>query len=164
VERRIVTRQFSLRSSFKLLLPMLLTILPSAGPIVFRHSARVYTPLLMTAAASASRRRMATTSGGAPVNPDQLSSKGTKEPLHQGVEGLHISTYTAFWFVMSDIERVLNNDAEDVLPPPSTTPEIKGDWVLFHPVYSPEELKAVEVSRVSHGGSLAGPINCTGLD
>jgi hypothetical protein len=31
---------------------------------------------------------------------------------------------------------------------PSTTPtqQINGDWVLFHPVYTPEELKAVEVS------------------
>lgn len=28
----------------------------------------------------------------------------------------------------------------------STVPEMKGDWVLFHPVYSPEELRSVEVS------------------
>ena len=73
---------------------MLLTTLPSAGHIgsvAFRHSARVYTPLLMTATANVARRRMATASG-APVNPDKLSSKGTKEPLHQGVEGPHIST------------------------------------------------------------------------
>lgn len=32
--------------------------------------------------------------------------------------------------------------------------EIKGDWVLFHPVYTPDELRAVEVSptsmRISH--------------
>jgi hypothetical protein len=79
---------------------MLLTTLPSAGPIgsaAFRHSARIYTPLLTTAAVNIARRRMATASG-APVHPDKLSSKGTKEPLHQGVEGLHISTYTAFCF------------------------------------------------------------------
>ena len=82
---------------------MLLATLPSAvhiGSVAFRHSARVYTPLLMTAAASVTvtRRRMATASG-APVNPDKLSSKGTKEPLHQGVEGPHISTHAAFRFV-----------------------------------------------------------------
>lgn len=57
------------------------------------------------------------------------------------------------------MERVLNNDAGDLLPPPSSsTQQINGDWVLFHPVYSPEELKAVEVS---HGGPIAerfGPI------
>ena len=48
------------------------------------------------------------------------------------------------------MERVLNNGGVgDLLPPPSTTQHINGDWVLFHPVYSPEELKAVEVS---HGG------------
>jgi hypothetical protein len=76
---------------------MLLSTLSSAGPIgsvAFRHSARVYTPLLVTAAANVARRRMATQApSGAPVNPDKLSSKGTKEPLHQGVEGPHISTY-----------------------------------------------------------------------
>src|SRR6266576_4822352 len=119
---------------------MLLTTLSSAGPIAFRHSARVYTPVLMTVAANVARRRIATASG-APINPDKLSSKGNKEPLHQGVEGLHISTFTAFCFFF----RVLNNGgAGDVLPPPSTTQQIKGDWVLFHPVYSPEELKAVD--------------------
>ena len=69
---------------------MLLTTLPSAVPIgsvTFRHSARVYAPLLLTAVA---RRRM-TTASGAPVDSDKLASKGTKEPLHQGVEGPHIS-------------------------------------------------------------------------
>jgi len=108
---------------------MLLTTLPSAGAfgsVAFRHSARAYTPLLMTAAARVARRRMATAAAsGGPINPDKLSSKGTEEPLHQGVEGPHI---------------------RDVLPPPSSsTQQINGDWVLFHPVYSPEELKAVEV-------------------
>jgi len=86
---------------------MLLTTLSSAvpmGSVAFRHSARVYTPLLMTAAARVARSRMATqAAAGAPVNvnpPDSLtlssSSNGTKEPPHQGAEGLHISTYTAF--------------------------------------------------------------------
>ena len=34
--------------------------------------------------------------------------------------------------------------------PPLKTPEsqkITGDWVLFHPVYTPSELKAVDVSE-----------------
>jgi len=31
----------------------------------------------------------------------------------------------------------------------STVPTmVRGDWVLFHPVYTPEELKAVEVSAL----------------
>lgn len=31
----------------------------------------------------------------------------------------------------------------------STVPEmVRGDWVLFHPVYSPDELKAVEVGSL----------------
>ena len=31
----------------------------------------------------------------------------------------------------------------------SEVEEIKGDWVLFHPVYTPDELKAVEVSLLT---------------
>ena len=31
--------------------------------------------------------------------------------------------------------------AVSTVPPP-----VRGDWVLFHPVYTPDELKAVEVS------------------
>ncbi|KAH9980188.1 alternative oxidase [Lactifluus volemus] len=35
---------------------------------------------------------------------------------------------------------------EDLLPPPTApTQQIQGDWVLFHPVYTSAELKAVEV-------------------
>ena len=51
-----------------------------------------------------------------------------------------------------------DNDAGDLLPSPSpsATPEIKGDWVLFHPVYSPEELTAVEVSSFGEVRSLVG--------
>jgi hypothetical protein len=37
---------------------------------------------------------------------------------------------------------------EDLLPPPTApTQQIQGDWVLFHPVYTSTELKAVEVSE-----------------
>ena len=64
---------------------MLLTTLPSAvsiGSLAFRRSSRVYATLSVAMA----RRRMAT---GAPVvNP---SLKETKEPIHKGVEGPHIS-------------------------------------------------------------------------
>lgn len=126
---------------------MLLARLPSAGHIASvasRHSTRVYAPLLMTAAANVVRRRI-TTAGGAPVNTDKLNSKGTKEPLHQGVEGPHISRHTAFCYV-ARAETTVTVPVGDLLPPPSTTQQINGDWVLFHPVYSPEELKAVEVS------------------
>lgn len=62
-------------------------MLPSAvprGAVAFRLSSRVFMPPLLAVA----RRRLAT---GAPV--DNLSSKETKEPLHQGVEGPHISPY-----------------------------------------------------------------------
>lgn len=35
--------------------------------------------------------------------------------------------------------------AHQLLP---ASPILRGDWVLFHPVYTQEELKAVEVNRV----------------
>jgi hypothetical protein len=41
------------------------------------------------------------------------------------------------------------------LPPASSI--LKGDWVLFHPVYTPEELKAVEVSGAPTTISLSRP-------
>lgn len=67
---------------------MLPMMLPSAavptGLVAIRHSSRLFTPLLMSAA----RCQMTT---GARIN--NLTSKGTKEPLHKGVEGPHISTY-----------------------------------------------------------------------
>ena len=73
---------------------MSLSMLPSAtGAVGFRHSFRVFSPLLMSGA----RRRMAT---GAPIN--NLSSKGTKEPLHKGVEGPHISAYFLLVEVMGE--------------------------------------------------------------
>lgn len=40
-----------------------------------------------------------------------------------------------------------DDDAGDLLPSPTATKQINGDWVLFHPVYTPDELKAVEVSN-----------------
>ena len=39
------------------------------------------------------------------------------------------------------------------LLPPSPASSFKGDWVLFHPVYTPEELKAAEVS------GMLGPVS-----
>jgi hypothetical protein len=33
--------------------------------------------------------------------------------------------------------------------PVSTTDSVRGDWVLFHPVYTPEELKSVQASQYS---------------
>ena len=71
-------------------------MLPSAvptGAVGFRHSFRVFSPLLMSTA----RRRMAT---GAPIN--NLSSKGTTERLHKGVEGPLNSAYFLLVKVMGE--------------------------------------------------------------
>lgn len=56
-----------------------------------------------------------------------LRSKATNEEAVKGTEGLH------------------REDSTVIHASVSITP-VKGDWVLFHPVYTPEELKSVEVN------------------
>jgi hypothetical protein len=34
---------------------------------------------------------------------------------------------------------------------------VKGDWVLFHPVYTPKELTSVEVSALTSSSVICGP-------
>ncbi|TFY78481.1 hypothetical protein EWM64_g5530 [Hericium alpestre] len=58
---------------------------------------------------------------------DKLKSAKSDQQVFPGAEGLHIR----------DLQRV----EKDISP----DPEVRGDWVLFHPVYTPEELKAVDV-------------------
>ena len=94
-------------------------------------------PLLL----SATRRGFA--SSVARLN--ELSTPSTSEPVAPGTEGRHISTYALLVLGIEsknapeNVPATVKNDAHD---------EFKGDWVLFHPVYSPEELHAVTVSRI----------------
>ncbi|KZV71752.1 alternative oxidase [Peniophora sp. CONT] len=85
------------------------------------HSARVAAPLLV----STTRRSFA--SSASRLN--TLSAPSTSEAATPGTEGPHIKTIPA---------AIAKADAHD---------EFKGDWVLFHPVYSPEELHAVTVLK-----------------
>ncbi|KAH9065326.1 AOX, alternative oxidase mitochondrial precursor [Lactarius vividus] len=98
----------------------MLPLSPLTGTI--RRSPRVFMPLLLSAA----RRRVATTA--VPITAAKLTSdaKETKDTPHVGTEGLH---------------------SKDMLPPLEAPEQqhITGDWVLFHPVYTPGELKAVDV-------------------
>ncbi|KAH9002675.1 AOX, alternative oxidase mitochondrial precursor [Lactarius hatsudake] len=98
----------------------MLPLSPLTGTI--RRSPRMFVPLLV----SAGRRRVATTA--VPITAAKLTSnaKETKDTPHVGTEGLHI---------------------KDMLPPleAAENKHITGDWVLFHPVYTPGELKAVDV-------------------
>jgi len=102
----------------------MLPLSPLTGIVAIRRSPQVFMPLLVSAA----RRRVAT--GAAPITSAKLSSnaKETRDAPRAGTEGLHI---------------------KDMLPPLEApqTKHITGDWVLFHPVYTPSELKAVEVGR-----------------
>ena len=58
----------------------------------------------------------------------ELQSKATDEVAITGTEGLHRADSAVV-----PVQHVANGP-------------VRGDWVLFHPVYSPEELKAVQVS------------------
>ena len=60
-----------------------------------------------------------------------LKLKSTDEDVSKGTEGLH----------MSDTALVRGHDT-----PHQSDVTITGDWVLFHPVYTPEEMKAVKVN------------------
>jgi len=63
-----------------------------------------------------------------------LSRSGSDKEV-KGSEGLH----------RHDKAAVSNRGALQTPDSVSTIPEVKGDWVLFHPVYSTNELKAVTV-------------------
>ncbi|KZT40661.1 AOX, alternative oxidase mitochondrial precursor [Sistotremastrum suecicum HHB10207 ss-3] len=68
--------------------------------------------------------------------PNNLKAATPITTAVKGVEGLHKND-TRSIPPKSDI--LTKHDAV------STVPDVRGDWVLFHPVYSPEELKAIEV-------------------
>ncbi|KAH9922798.1 alternative oxidase [Epithele typhae] len=82
--------------------------------------------LLSPGLTTASRRALSSSSSHGNV----LTGKKTdeKSPLGPGSEGLH-----------------LKDMPQQAPPTPAAAKEIRGDWVLFHPVYTPEELRSVEV-------------------
>lgn len=61
----------------------------------------------------------------------QIESKGINEAAVKGVEGRHYADAPAH---------------NPVTPSFNAESPVTGDWVLFHPVYSPQELKSVTVS------------------
>ena len=75
--------------------------------------------------ALSARRTLATTTQGR----SQIESKRIDEVSSKGTEGPHYADTIRQPAVSSQ------NDAE-----------VTGDWVLFHPVYSSNELKAIEVN------------------
>ncbi|GJE98288.1 alternative oxidase [Phanerochaete sordida] len=72
-----------------------------------------------------------------------LSAKPTDEKAVQGTEGLHRRDLAPQH--PAAVEEALTHP--DAVSPDAVkqAPLIRGDWVLFHPVYSDEELKAVKV-------------------
>ncbi|KAF8133642.1 alternative oxidase [Boletus edulis] len=65
---------------------------------------------------------------------DSLAKKGPNEQADIGTEGFHTKDKKALSSVFTQADAV------------TTVPqEVRGDWVLFHPVYSEEEMKSVEI-------------------
>ncbi|KAA1476612.1 AOX, alternative oxidase mitochondrial precursor [Dentipellis sp. KUC8613] len=62
-----------------------------------------------------------------PPRQDRLTTKKSDEQAFPGTEGAHIKDQPRFTEIAD------------------SKSEVTGDWVLFHPVYSPEELRSVEV-------------------
>ena len=91
-----------------------------------------------------------------PAQRTDLATKPATEKAFKGAEGLHKSVFHTFHFspvwCSTSREEDKTPSAEALTTPDatSTVPSIvKGDWVLFHPVYSASELQAVEVRRSS---------------
>lgn len=78
------------------------------------------------------RRHLSTNT---PVQDHALKTKAVNETAAKGAEGLHSADTTVVRSVTHDVKH-----KSDV--------PVLGDWVLFHPVYSEEEVKAVQVCIV----------------
>lgn len=59
----------------------------------------------------------------------------------------YVGNNTSFFLSLGDkaAETSQSQDALTKADIVSVTPQIHGDWVLFHPVYTDEELRAVQV-------------------
>ncbi|KAJ3484248.1 hypothetical protein NLI96_g5778 [Meripilus lineatus] len=107
---------------------MLRTTIARSIPL---HSRPLATPLLV--AASHHRTFMWSGFNAKPA----LTSKATNEKASVGVEGPHKKDSPA-----SQVSEALTKEGNVTAAAPAV---VNGDWVLFHPVYTPQELQAVEV-------------------
>ena len=116
-------------------------------PFVLRLASH---PTLTPSPALLSRRHLSTNNGAPSLQSSRIGDK-------PGVEGLHQRTYApivAPLYQLTPYTSPCPDDSKAVsVPDPSNKPlgqppVLKGDWVLFHPVYTPEELRAVEVGDV----------------
>ncbi|KAG2039605.1 AOX, alternative oxidase mitochondrial precursor [Suillus americanus] len=111
---------------------MLRTALVCATPVCrvgILHSGSRLAPKLGTTFAT-----RALIHSGQPNN-NSLTGKRINEESATGTEGFHIKDSA------TSKQGLTTPDAVSTLPPTI----VRGDWVLFHPVYSQEEIKAVEV-------------------
>lgn len=86
---------------------------------------------------------------------NSLAKKRPNEQVDVGTEGFHTSKSSRYHArkIGSDYtteDKKASQSALAQVDAVSTVPqEIRGDWVLFHPVYSQEEMESVEVHCVS---------------
>jgi hypothetical protein len=112
--------------SFNISTNMLRTQILRSSPLLFR-------PLLATCNESASlRARSLATSA---IRYNNLKSGRPDEQVKKGSEGPH-RTQAPTVQVAAPVHTSV------------TSTPMTGDWVLFHPVYTPEELRAVEVCLI----------------
>ncbi|GBE84957.1 Alternative oxidase, mitochondrial [Sparassis crispa] len=87
--------------------------------------------LLVQTVSRAPRRTFV--SGLARMSPTALDSKSADAKAAAGVEGAHRKD-------VPQTGALIKHDAVSTVPQ-----EVRGDWVLFHPVYTPEELRSVQI-------------------
>jgi len=85
---------------------------------------------------------------------NSLAKKRPNEQADVGTEGFHTSksSFHIMWGIsnyMTEDKRASPSALTHVDAVSTVPQEIRGDWVLFHPVYSQEEMKSVEVHCVS---------------
>lgn len=110
-------------------------------------------PAFATSPALLSRRYLSTNNGAPSLQSSQIGDKPGVEGLHQRMP--RSSSHRPFLY-SHDVRPCADDKKTVPTPEPSkqshellpAQPVLRGDWVLFHPVYTPEELKAVEVSGV----------------
>ena len=121
--------------------------------LTLRLAGRPTLTVTASPAALFSRRYLSTSNGAPSLQSSRIGDKPGVEGLHQR---MHRPCAAIVYLLQPDPPHLDDSKALTIPDPSKQTHELlpassvlRGDWVLFHPVYTPEELKAVEV-----GGAL----------
>ena len=127
------------------------TVVGRMVPSTMARALPLHRAFLNPCLATAARRSLS--SSGPRRNVLKGQKTNEKSAMGPGAETLHISELSTFSYDCISVPNthVLSED----MPPQTAAPvsavpqpaDIHGDWVLFHPVYTPEELRSVEVGE-----------------